>query len=288
MKKTYDITFLVFTYNEERRIEYMLRCIQGNGEIIVIDNNSEDRTREIAARYTKKIFTFQNPGYVENDETMAFAIDKVTTKWVYIALVDEIIPLKLMSELKKIAKSDQYKIVEIFRKNFMYGQEVFNYDHKPTLRMFVPGAVNFKGNIVHKMGRYMVSKTEVYKFHKNDELSIWHFSPYNTSRLELVHNRYANLEALQRASILGKKFSGIRAIWKFVFYFLGTYFGFGGFRGGWPGFFISVQIAYFKFSIEARLWDIEHKVTPENIEIKYDDIKEQLLQANYVRIKKNH
>lgn len=161
--------------------------------------------------------------------------------------------------------------MEIFIKNFMYGQEVFNYDYKTTLRMFIPGVVDFKGNTVHNEGRYLVPKSEVYKFKKTDETSTWHFSSYNTSRLELVHNRYADIEALQRFSILGQKFLGIRAIWKFVFYFWGSYLGLGGFRGGWSGFFISVQIAYFKFSIEARLWDIENNITLENIEKKYEE-----------------
>ena len=277
MNNNYEITFLLFTYNEERRLNYMLRCLHGNGEIVVIDNHSTDRTREIAQQFTDKIFMFRNPGYVENEETMSFALDKVKTKWVYIAFVDELIPRKLMSEIRKISKSDKYKVVEIYRKNFMYGQEVFNYDFKPTMRMFIPGAVDFKDNVVHHGGRYLVPKSVVYKFRKTDETSTWHFSSYNTSKLELVHNRYADIEAIQRYNLLGQRFSFFRAMWRLVFFFAGTYFGLGGFRGGLPGFFISIQIAYFKFSIEARLWNIEHEITLENIEKKYDELKEKLI-----------
>ena len=61
------------------------------------------------------------------------------------------------------------------------------------------------------------------------------------------------------------------------FYFFGTYIGLGGFRGGWPGLFISLQIAYFKFSIEARLWELDNDVSLQSIEERYGLLKEQLL-----------
>lgn len=272
----HDITFLVFTFNEERRVEQYLRCIQGYGEIVVIDNFSKDKTREIAAKYTDRIYTFQNPGSVDNEETMSFALSKVQTRWAFLGQVDEFIPKPLLAEIVRISKSDNYKIVEFYRKNFMYGQEVFNYG-KHHLRMLIPGSVTFEDNIVHSRGRYFAREEEVYKVPVSDEMALWHFSSYNTSRLELAHNRYADLEARQRYETIGQKFSGVRALWKLVFYFWGTYLGLGGFRGGWPGFFISLQIAYYKFSIEARLWECQHGITLAEIEQRYDRLKENLI-----------
>jgi len=186
------------------------------------------------------------------------------------------LPKPLLKELTQITQGNQYKIVEIYRKNFMYGQEIFNYG-KHHLRMFIPGAVDFTGNIVHKLGKFLVPACEVYKVPISDETSLWHFSSYNTCRLELAHNRYADLEAKQRHEVLKQKFSGVRALWKLFFYFWGTYLGLGGFRGGWPGLFISIQIAYFKFSIEARLWEYDNNLTLAEIEQCYDLQKESLL-----------
>lgn len=271
-----QITFLVFTFNEERRLENYLRCIQGWGRIVVVDNKSTDKTCEIASHYTDQIYTFCNPGYVENKETMDFALSKITTQWVYLGYVDELLPKPLLEQLTQISQGNRYKIVEIYRKNFMYGQEVFNYG-KHHLRMFVPDAVDFTDNIVHKLGKFLASKNQIYKIPASDQTSLWHFSSYNTCKLELTHNRYANIEAKQRHEILKQRFSGIRAIWKFVFHFCGTYIGLGGFRGGWPGFFISLQIAYYKFSIEARLWEYDAGITLESIEKSYDERKESLI-----------
>jgi glycosyltransferase involved in cell wall biosynthesis len=270
------ITFLVFTFNEERRLEHYLKCIQGWGQIVIIDNLSTDKTREIATNYTEHIYTFPNPGYVENKETMDFVLSKVTTKWAYLSYVDELLPESLLEQLAQITQEDRYKIVEIYRKNFMYGQEVFNYG-KHHLRMFVPGSVDFTDNIVHRLGKFLVHSHQIYKIPVSDQTSLWHFSSYNTCKLELAHNRYAELEAKQRHEMLKQKFSGIHALWKLVFYFWGTYLGLGGFRGGWPGLFISIQIAYFKFSIEARLWEYDNDLTLAEIERRYDCLKEELL-----------
>lgn len=270
------ITFLVFTYNEESRVEFILRCIQEFGEIVVIDNCSKDKTLDIAARYTNALFTHKNPGYIENEETMSFALSKAKTKWVYLTYVDELLPKPLLKRIVELSAQDHYKIIEIYRKDFMFGQEVFNYG-KHHLRMFVPGTVDFKDNIVHKLGRYLVPKDQVCKIRASDVTSIWHFSSYNLSRLELSHSRYADIEAKQRYEILGQKFSGIRALWRLMFHFWGTYIGLGGFRGGWPGFFISLQRAYFKFSIDARLWEMDHQITLESIEREYNRLKEKLI-----------
>lgn len=275
-----NITFLVFTYNEKRRIEPMLRCLQGHGTVVVIDNYSSDNTIEIARKYTNEIYQHKNIGYVENEPTMDFALGKIRTRWAYLAFVDELIPRSLMELLEKVAAEDRYDIVEIYRQNFMYGQKVFNYG-KHHIRMFVKDCVDFRGNIVHKRGKYKVGSDRILRIPKRANTSIWHFSSYNTDRLELTHNRYANLEAQQRHEMLGQKFSGARALFKLPFYFFGTYIGLGGFRGGWPGFFISLQIAYYKFSIESRLWELDNGVSLESIERRYDLLKEQLL-SEYV------
>lgn len=277
-----NITFLVFAYNEKRRIEPMLKCLQGHGTIIVIDNFSSDNTIEIARKYTNEIYQHKNIGYVENAPTMDFVLGKIKTRWAYLAFVDELIPRSLMELLKKVATGDRYDIVEIYRQNFMYGQKVFNYG-KHHIRMFVKDSVDFRGNIVHKRGQYKVGSDRVLRIPAHANTSIWHFSSFNTDRLELTHNRYANLEAQQRHELLGQKFSGTRALFKLLFYFFGTYIGLGGFRGGWPGLFISLQIAYFKFSIESRLWELDNGVSLESIEKRYDLLKERILSEYIVQ-----
>ena len=273
------ITFFVFTYNEENRLEDMLKSLRPHANIVVVDNHSTDNTVDIANSYTDRVYKRKNIGYVENEETMKFVMDILETEWAYLCYVDEYIPGDLMSILKSTAEKSAFDAVEIYRKNFMYGREVFNYG-KHHLRMFRREAVDFTGNIVHRLGVYSVDRSRVLKVPVKKLTSIWHMSAYNTDCLERSHNRYANLEAIQRNKMLGQKFSGLRAIWKLVFFFFGTYIGLGGFRGGWPGFFISVQIAYFKFSIEARLWEKDNNVDLGSIANEHEILRNYLYKDN--------
>ncbi len=59
-----DLTVIITTRDEERHIENCLKSIkkqsypQDQIEIIVVDNNSKDKTKEIAYRYTDKVYNF--------------------------------------------------------------------------------------------------------------------------------------------------------------------------------------------------------------------------------------
>ena len=57
------ISIIVATKNEERNIERCLRSIRGqeyrNLELIIVDNHSQDRTRDLAKRYTDMVYDFQ-------------------------------------------------------------------------------------------------------------------------------------------------------------------------------------------------------------------------------------
>ena len=50
-----NITFVIFTYNEEKRIEYPIRNFINYGNVIIIDNFSTDKTKEIAEKLWAKV-----------------------------------------------------------------------------------------------------------------------------------------------------------------------------------------------------------------------------------------
>ena len=56
-----SVSIIITTKNEEKHIENLLRSITSqtykNIEIILVDNYSTDRTREIAKKYTNKIYS---------------------------------------------------------------------------------------------------------------------------------------------------------------------------------------------------------------------------------------
>lgn len=99
--------------NEEKKIE---RCLSAasklNAEIVLTDTGSTDRTKELAMKYTNKIYNFEWC----NDFSAArnFSISKASYDWVLVLDCDEYVEsfdLEILNNLTKVA--DNYFIGEI-------------------------------------------------------------------------------------------------------------------------------------------------------------------------------
>lgn len=86
------VSVIVPTYNSERTIEKCLESIKNqtyeNIEIIVVDNNSKDKTKEIAKKYTDKVYN----KWPERTAQKNYWIEKA--KWEYIFFVDSDMELR--------------------------------------------------------------------------------------------------------------------------------------------------------------------------------------------------
>lgn len=90
------LSALVPTFNEERQIEACLRSLSFCDEIVLVDSYSTDRTVEIAARYTDRIF--RRPWKGSNDQK-DFARRQARGEWVLSVDADEIATEELRDEI---------------------------------------------------------------------------------------------------------------------------------------------------------------------------------------------
>src|SRR3990167_2195192 len=105
--------------NEEKNIESFLQNIGWVNEIILIDNNSSDKTRLIAKRYTQKIFIHKSPnlGLLKN-----FALQKATRDWILLLDVDERVSPELQSEIKNVVTKTSFDAFAIPYQNHFLGR----------------------------------------------------------------------------------------------------------------------------------------------------------------------
>ena len=63
--KLHDVSLIIATYNEEESLGYVLNEIKdfNIGEIIIIDKNSTDNTKNIAEKYSVKFITQSREGW---------------------------------------------------------------------------------------------------------------------------------------------------------------------------------------------------------------------------------
>ena len=110
------ISLCMIVKNEEKILD---RCLSGLAdlmdEIIVVDTGSTDRTKEIAAKYTDKIYDFK---WI-NDFSAArnYAFSKATRDYIYSADADEVLDTDLVIEqITEDAQFDEVKKDEVRRK----------------------------------------------------------------------------------------------------------------------------------------------------------------------------
>jgi len=104
-----DISVIIHTRNEEENIEQCIRSAQLLiDEIIVVDMESEDKTKEIAKRLNAKVYTFPKSDYVE--PARKFGIEKAKTDWVFFLDADERITEELAREVRQKIEDGRWKI----------------------------------------------------------------------------------------------------------------------------------------------------------------------------------
>lgn len=108
------VSVVVITKNEEENIAECLDTVKWANEVIVVDDDSSDRTREIAATYGK-VFQrrMDNEGRHRN-----WAYAQAANKWVLSIDADERVTPELAEEIKELIKgSPKFKAYTIPRRN---------------------------------------------------------------------------------------------------------------------------------------------------------------------------
>jgi len=104
------LSVVISAYNEERMIEDCLKSARFADEIILVDNQSTDKTTEIAKRYTNKIFfRTNNPLMLNLNKNFGFT--KATGDWILSLDADERVSKELKEEINNISISHQPSVI---------------------------------------------------------------------------------------------------------------------------------------------------------------------------------
>lgn len=111
------ISACIISFNEEHKIEDCLKSLQPVvDEIIVVDSLSSDRTREIAAAYTDKIYEQKFLGHIEQKN---LAVSKANHDWILSLDCDERLSETLQASIARIKDTlNQHDAYKMSRKTF--------------------------------------------------------------------------------------------------------------------------------------------------------------------------
>jgi len=248
------ISAVISAFNEEKNLEKCLKSLSFADEIIVVDNQSSDRTLDIAKKYTNKVFTQKN-NPKEIDIQKNFGFEKATNEWILSIDADEEISKELADEIGKIldAKPSTISNINGFwipRKNYMFGKwikENSGWYPDYQLRLFRKGKGKYKSQHVHE-DLSIDGETEKLKEH------IIHHNYDSIGQYVKKIMIYAPNEAEEKQKN-GYVFSYFDAIRFPVSDFLNWFFARKGYKDGFYGLMLALMQAFYHFLVFAFIWE---------------------------------
>jgi len=250
------ISVALATFNEEENIGPCLDTVKDwVDEIVVADETSHDKTREIARKQGAKVIKTTHKPIFHISKQMA--IDAATGDWVLQLDADERVTPELRDEILKIVKSKtEFNGFWIPRKNFFLGRYLKKGGQYPdyTLRLYRKGKGRLPCKSVHE-------QAEVEGKVGYLESDLLHIADPNFSRYLVRFDRYTTLLAdeLEEKKLRLGFFSGLNyMLIKPLGWFLLTYFRHKGFVDGFPGFVFSL-FSGLRFAVGyVKYWERGH------------------------------
>ncbi|MCL4354089.1 glycosyltransferase family 2 protein [Patescibacteria group bacterium] len=244
------ISTIILTKNEEKNIVDCLESLGWCDEVIVVDDDSDDRTIELAQRFKVKIFKRK----LDNDFSAQrnFAISKAKNDWVLFLDADERIPDLLAIEIIEKTKEQGVDAYYIERIDVMWGKVLMHGEtgNIKLLRLARKG----KGNWANKVHEKWVIRgnTSVLKN------VFYHYPHQKLSEFLREINYYTDVRSEELFNMK------IKTSWlEIIFYPLGkfivNFFLKLGFLDGTRGLVLATVMSFHSFLVRSKLWFLWQK-----------------------------
>lgn len=239
------ISAVIITKNEEKNIKECIKTVLWCSEIIVIDDNSIDKTREIAGNVGAKVIRRSLDNDFSAQRNYGMSVAKYD--WVLFLDADERISEKLKDEILKKIEENKFEGFYIKRVDYMWEKQLNFGDvgGVKLLRLGKKNAGKWKGN-VHEIWD-IKGKTKIL------ENPIFHYPHPNLDEFLKELNYYSDIRA-QELFKEGWKSSFISIILYTKLKFIYNYFIKLGFLDGIRGLIIAILMSFYSFLVRSKLW----------------------------------
>lgn len=190
-----NLTFVVFTRNEEDRLPFVIRNLQDFGPILVVDNESVDQTQIIAKQYGCRLLVRKATGFNEDVSTLNDVFAAVDSDWIYRCDADEIIDADVLRDIERVVRGGKHDIIRIMRKNYLYGEFCNDVWADYHTKAYKKTAIDFTGNKIHQFGVPVVPENRIYQMPSN--LFVHHLVSNTVDAYLHTFLRYSTMDAEQ-------------------------------------------------------------------------------------------
>lgn len=241
-----DLSLIIHTKNAAKTLGKSIESVAGLvDELILIDMQSHDQTKNIAKKYKAKIFEVKDVGYA--DPFRNFGLAKATKKWTLVLDADETIGYNLKKSIKKIIANSNNQTADgyyLSRKNIIWKKWIQTAGWWPDyqLRLFKTGSVEWPTE-VH--GQPICSGKVIY-LPAEENLAIIHQNYQTIDQFIDRLNRYTSLEKMSKILSSSSDPSQV-SMEKFTQEFLRRLFQLSGIEMGIHGLSLSLSMGFYQF-----------------------------------------
>jgi len=250
------ITAAIISFNEAENIHDACESVAWLDEIIVVDSESTDATREIAAASGARVINRPWSGFAGQKQ---FATDQAANDWVLSLDADERVSPELKTAIEKLRDQSPTQLADgylIPRRAFYMGRWINGGGWYPDrqLRLFKKSLGHWEGAHIHESvkmnsGARVASLTGDLLHYPVKDASAHH---------RMIGERYAPLGARQMFEN-ARRTSPLTIALAAPAAFLRSYVLKGGFRDGLAGLSIASFAAHHAFLKHLLLWEIQNK-----------------------------
>jgi glycosyltransferase involved in cell wall biosynthesis len=121
------VSVLVATKNEEKNLGRCLEALKDFSEIVVIDSNSTDETKNIALRFGARVENFTWDGKYPKKRQWCLENLKLKHDWIFFVDADEIVTSTLKAEISKIFQSTPEHDGYFVKGRYVWGGKILGY-----------------------------------------------------------------------------------------------------------------------------------------------------------------
>jgi glycosyltransferase involved in cell wall biosynthesis len=251
-----NISATVITFNEQENIRAACESVSWADEIIVVDSESTDSTREIAKACGATVITRSWPGFAAQKQ---FAVDQASHDWIFSLDADERVSEELKDSIQRLRNGSTAAIADgysIARRAFYQGRWIRGGGWYPDrqLRLFRRDKGRWEPRHIHESFRMQPEATV-----SSLEGEILHYTSSDAAHHHrMIGERYAPLSARQMFEE-GRRTSALKIATAGPAAFMQAYVLKGGFRDGLAGVSIASFAAHHAFLKHLMLWEMQNQ-----------------------------
>ncbi len=250
-----NISATIITFNEAENIRAACESVSWADEIILVDSESTDATRDIALASGARIITRPWPGFAKQKQ---FAVDEAKHDWVFSLDADERVSEQLKASIAELQKLPQEQLADgylISRRSFYMNRWIRGGGWYPDrqLRLFRKSFGHWEGPRIHESVK-MNAGARVQQLSGD----LLHYTAPNASyHHRMIGERYAPLAAQQMFE-QNRRTSPMQLALAAPSAFMRSYVLKAGFRDGIAGLSIASFAAHHAFLKHLLLWEMQN------------------------------